>query len=39
MVKGHRLARAISDAGLARFIRLLRYKADRFGSKLATVDR
>lgn len=39
MVANRRLARAISDAGWAQFIRLLRAKAERYGRTVHTVSR
>jgi putative transposase len=39
MVRNRRLARAISDAGFAEFLRQLGYKADWYGSKIWTADR
>jgi putative transposase len=34
-----RLAKSVHDAGLARFVRVLREKADRYGRRVGTVDR
>ena len=39
MLRNHRLARAISDAGWAEFARLLRYKQAWRGGQLVTADR
>ncbi|MEV0404880.1 RNA-guided endonuclease TnpB family protein [Actinoallomurus sp. NPDC050550] len=39
MVKNHRLARAISDAGWGEFRRQLEYKAERAGRTLVLIDR
>jgi putative transposase len=39
MVKNRRLARAISDAGWAQFVRVIGEKADRYGRTLHTVSR
>lgn len=39
MVRNRRLARAISDAGFAEFLRQLTYKADWYGSKVWAADR
>jgi putative transposase len=39
MVKNHRLARAISDAGWGEFRRQLEYKAERAGRTLVVIDR
>ena len=39
MLRNHRLARAISDAGWAEFARLLRYKQQWRGGQIATADR
>ena len=39
MLANHRLAQAISDAGWAKFARLLRYKQDWRGGTLAVADR
>ncbi|PWU43530.1 transposase [Micromonospora globispora] len=39
MVRNRRLARAVSDAGFAEFIRQLEYKAGWYGSKVWAADR
>lgn len=39
MVRNHRLARAISDAGFGQFVRLLEEKAERYGRTVHKVDR
>lgn len=39
MVRNHRLAKALSDAGMAQFLRLIREKADETGRTVVTVDR
>jgi putative transposase len=39
MVKNHRLARAISDAGWGQFVRIIGEKADRYGRTVHTVSR
>jgi putative transposase len=39
MVQNHCLARALSDASMGQFARLLEYKCDRYGKTLAKVDR
>lgn len=39
MIRNRSLARAVSDAGFAEFVRQLRYKADWYGSKLWAADR
>lgn len=38
MKRNRRLARAVSDAGFAEFLRLLSYKANWYGSKVWTAD-
>ena len=39
MVKNRRLARAISDAGMSQFVRLLEEKAERYGRSVNKIDR
>jgi putative transposase len=39
MVKNHRLARAISDAGWGQFVKIVTEKADRYGRTVHTVSR
>ena len=39
MVRNRRLARAISDAGWAQFVRLIEEKAERYGRTVAKVSR
>jgi putative transposase len=39
MVRNHCLSRALSDAAMGQFARLLEYKCDRYGKTLAKVDR
>ncbi|MPY82097.1 MAG: IS200/IS605 family element transposase accessory protein TnpB [Actinophytocola sp.] len=39
MVRNRRLARAISDAGMSRFVRLLEEKAERYGRSVDKIDR
>jgi putative transposase len=39
MVRNHCLARAISDAGMGMFRRMLEYKCERYGRELRLVDR
>ena len=39
MTRNRRLAKALSDAGIAQFIRLVREKADEAGRTVVTVDR
>jgi putative transposase len=39
MVKNHKLARVISDAGWGEFRRQLEYKAERAGRTLVVIDR
>ncbi|HEX9131042.1 MAG TPA: transposase, partial [Ktedonobacteraceae bacterium] len=39
MLKNHHLAQAISDASMGEIRRQLTYKAERFGTHLAVVDR
>ncbi len=39
MVRNRRRARALSDAGMADFIRMLEYKCEREGARFEKVDR
>jgi putative transposase len=39
MLKNHYLAQAISDAGMGEIRRQLTYKAEKFGTRLAVIDR
>ena len=39
MIQNRRLSRAIADAGWARFVSFLKYKADWFGKSLIQIDR
>jgi putative transposase len=39
MLKNHRLAQAISDASMGEIRRQLTYKAERFGTRLAVIER
>ena len=39
MMKNHRLAKSISDVSWSEFFRMLKYKADLYGSELIKIDR
>src|SRR5699024_7392831 len=38
MIRNHRLAKALSDAGMSQFLRLIREKAEETGRTVVTVD-
>jgi len=39
MVKNHKLAKQIQDAGWGNFVRMLQYKSDWYGKKVVRIDR
>ena len=39
MVKNHKLAKQIEDAGWGNFVRMLQYKSDWYGKKVVRIDR